>query len=120
MYGVKLNYYIAETELSDDEIKRRIGGDVGQEDQWGTGINQRTYFVCHCLGDEWIELPKLTLNEIEISQKIRKYFTGDLNATIRSNPKFSGNEGNLLRANIQRITTETYAAPMGYYAVDEG
>lgn len=117
MYGIKLNYYIAETELSEDETKIRIGG---EEDQRGTGINQRTYFVCHCLGDEWIELPKLTLNEIEISQKIRKYFTGDLNATIRSNPKFPGNEGNLLRANIHRITTETYAAPVGYYAVDEG
>lgn len=120
MYGVKLNYYVAEAELSDDEIKRRSGNDGGQEDQWGNGINQRTYFVCHCIGDEWIELPKLKSNDIEMSQKIRKYFTGDLNATIRSNPKFPGNEGNLLRATIQRITTETYAAPIGYYTIDGG
>lgn len=121
MYGLKLNYYVAEVELSDDEMKKRMASNSGsQEDQWGSALNQRTYFVCHCLGDEWMELPKLTSRDMEMSQKIRKYLTGDLNAMIRSNPKFPGNEGNLLRALIQRITTETYAAPVGYYTSDGG
>lgn len=115
-----MNYYIVEADLSEDEIKKRIESDGGKQDQWGTGINRKTYFVCNCLGDEWTELPKLTSKDIEISQKIRKYFTGDLNATVRSNPQFTGNEKNLLRAVIQRITTETYAAPVGYYNVVEG
>lgn len=120
VFGLKLNYYVAEVELSEDEIKKRVDSDTNQNDQWGTGINQRTYFVCNCLGDEWIELPKLTSNDIEMSQKIRKYFTGDLNATILSNPKFLGSERNLLRAVIHQITTETYAAPIGYYTSDKG
>lgn len=106
--------------MSDDEIKKRIESDAGQEDQWGTGLNQRSYFVCNCLGDEWIELPKLTSKDMEMSQKIRKFFTGDLNSTIRSNPQFPGSERNLLRAIIQQITAETYAAPIGYYIVDKG
>lgn len=83
-----------------------------------------------------------------MSERIKKYFTGDLNATgifvgnsaineigilsdsfyfpviifatVRSNPEFPGNEKNLLRAVIERITRETYAAPIGYYKVDEG
>lgn len=122
IFGIKLNYFIAEAELSDDEIKKRLSGDGGGEsnEQWGSGLNQKTYFVCHCLGDEWIELPKVTSKDIEMSQKIRKHFTGDLNSEIQSNPKFVGSEKNLLRATIQRITTETYAAPIGYYSVDEG
>lgn len=107
-------------ELSDEELKNRSDNDVGQEEQWGSGLNQKSYFVCSCLGDEWIELPKVSSRDIEMSQKITKYFTGDLNASIRSNPQFHGSERNFLRATIQRITTETYASPVGYYIVNEG
>lgn len=119
MFGIKLNYYVAEAELSEEETKRRTASDSGA-DQWGSGLNQKTYFVCHCLGDDWIELPRTTANDIEMSQKVRKHFTGDLDATIQSNPKFPGTEKNLLRATIQRITNETYAAPIGYYVVEDG
>lgn len=101
-------------------MKKRIDSDACQEDRWGTALNERTYFVCNCLGDEWIELPKLKSKDMEMSQKIRKFFTGDLNATVRSNPQFPGSERNLLRATIQRVTEETYAAPVGYYIVDKG
>ncbi|KAJ6636267.1 Radial spoke head protein 6 like A [Pseudolycoriella hygida] len=119
VHGLKLNYYVAEVELSLDEITKRNECDQTNE-LWGTGINQKSYFVCNCLGDEWIELPKLTSTDIEMSRKIRKYFTGDLSSTIRSNPEFPGIEGNLLRAVIERITTETYVAPVGYYTADGG
>lgn len=116
-----MNYYVAEAELTEDEIKKRTSNDADQcDEQWGSGINQKVYFVCHCLGDDWIELPRATAKDIEMSQKIRKHFTGDLDAIIQSNPKFPGTERNLLRATIQRITTETYAAPAGYYEVNDG
>lgn len=121
IYGLKLNYYIAEVELTEEELKNRTDRALGQEEQWGTGLNRKSYFVCSCLGDEWIELPILSSKDIELSQKITKYFTGDLNASIRSNPQFHGSERNFLRATIQRITTEAYAAPVGYYnTLNEG
>ncbi|KAG4072126.1 hypothetical protein HA402_015625 [Bradysia odoriphaga] len=121
IFGLKLNYHVAEADLSEDEMQKRATGDAGPADeQWGSGINQKTYFVCHCLGDDWIELPRATAKDIEMSQKIRKHFTGDLDALVQSNPKFPGAEKNLLRATIQRITTETYAAPVGYYEVEGG
>ncbi len=119
IYGLKLSYYIAEAELTDDEKNKRKASDDG-DDPSDSSLNQKIYFVCHCLGDEWIELPKLTSTDLEMSHKIRKHFTGDLDSTIQSNPQSSMSEKNFLRATIQRITTEAYAAPVGYYTSDGG
>lgn len=99
----------------------RDDGDDGEAtDPWGTGINRKTYFVCNCLGDDWIELPKITPNKIKLSENITKYLTGDLNAPVSSTSQFPGKEKHLLRAFIYRITSETYVAPVGYYHIVEG
>jgi radial spoke head protein 4A len=45
--------------------------------------------------------------------------TGDLNATIDSNPPFPGKERHFLRAQIARIFAATQIAPKGLYEIDE-
>lgn len=84
----------------------------------GAGVNRKTYFVCNILGEEWCELPNITPQQLVVSRKITKYFTGDLNAKIWSYPKFHGEERHYLRATIARITASTYVSPTGYYHID--
>lgn len=83
----------------------------------GTGLNRKTYFVCNELGEEWIELPSVTPQQIVISRQIKKYFTGNLNSTITTYPDFPGTETNYLRAMIARITSSTYVSPLDYYQI---
>lgn len=83
----------------------------------GTGVNRKTYFVCNILGEQWCELPNVTPQQLAVSRKITKYFTGDLNAKIWSYPKFHGEERHYLRATIARITASTYVSPTGYYHI---
>lgn len=83
----------------------------------GTGINRTTYFVCNNLTDEWIELPIVTPQQIQVSRKIRRYLTGNLEAEVYAWPVFPGVEKHYLRAIIGRITASTYVSPTNYYRV---
>lgn len=38
---------------------------------------------------------------------------------VKSYPAFPGNEANLLRAQISRITASTSVSPKGYYVMEE-
>lgn len=50
---------------------------------------------------------------------IKHVFTGDLNATIDSNPPFPGRERHLLRAQLARIFHATALTPKGLLEVDD-
>jgi radial spoke head protein 4A len=50
---------------------------------------------------------------------IKHVFTGNLNATIDSNPPFPGKERHLLRAQIARITYGTVIIPKGLIEIDD-
>lgn len=85
----------------------------------GKGTNRYVYYVCTSLEDgEWIELPAVTPHQINISRRIKKYLTGNLDAKIYSYPTFTGSERNYLRALIARITAGTHIAPRNFYIVD--
>lgn len=70
----------------------------------GFGINKKTYYVCHEPGDEWIELPDATPEQIRVARIIVQEFTGNLDQDIVTYPEFPGTERNLLRAQIARIS----------------
>ncbi|XP_048840642.1 radial spoke head protein 6 homolog A [Brienomyrus brachyistius] len=87
---------------------------VPKEDN-GAGANKFTYFVCREPGLPWVRLPPVTPAQITVARKIRKFFTGRLDAPIVSYPPFPGNEANYLRAQIARISASTQASPLGFY-----
>jgi radial spoke head protein 4A len=85
----------------------------------GTGANKYVYFVCNAPGKPWTRLPSVTPMQVQLSRKIRKYFTGRLDSPVLSYPPFQGNEANLLRAQIARISAGTHISPIGFYKFDE-
>ncbi|XP_039626056.1 radial spoke head protein 4 homolog A [Polypterus senegalus] len=80
-----------------------------------SGANKFTYFVCSEPGKPWVKLPAVTPAQIVAARKIRKFFTGQLDAPIVSFPPFLGDESNYLRAQIARISAGTQVSPLGFY-----
>ncbi|CAM9551581.1 unnamed protein product, partial [Laminaria digitata] len=50
---------------------------------------------------------------------IKRYFTGNLDASVPGYPPFPGTEINLLRAQIARITAGVCVSPSGFFEADE-
>ncbi|KAG9478149.1 radial spoke head protein 6 homolog A-like [Eleutherodactylus coqui] len=85
----------------------------------GAGTNKYVYFVCTEVGAEWIRLPPVTPAQITTARKIKRIFTGNLQAPVITYPPFPGTEANLLRAQIARISAGTLVSPLGYYQFGE-
>jgi radial spoke head protein 4A len=84
-----------------------------------TGVNKKTYFVCNEPGKPWVKLPAVTPTQISLARKVKKFFTGRLDAPVVSFPPFVGNESNYLRAQISRVGAGTHISPLGFYQFDE-
>nr|XP_060632196.1 radial spoke head protein 6 homolog A-like [Anolis sagrei ordinatus] len=89
------------------------------KEEKGTGANKFTYFVCNEAGKPWVKLPQVTPAQIVNARKIKKFFTGKLDAPVVSYPPFPGNETNYLRAQIARISAATQISPLGFYQFGE-
>ncbi|XP_051473803.1 radial spoke head protein 4 homolog A-like [Apus apus] len=85
----------------------------------GTGANKYVYFVCNEPGKPWVKLPPVTPAQIVCARRIKKFFTGRLDAPVVSFPPFPGNEANYLRAQIARISAGTQISPIGFYQFPE-
>lgn len=72
----------------------------------------------HLLSD-WIQLPDCRPEHIIAGRMIKHVLTGDLNASIDSNPPFPGKERHFLRAQLSRIFHATELSPKGVFELDE-
>lgn len=70
-------------------------------------------------GAPWTALPPVTPAQIVVSRQVKKFFTGRLDAEVKTYPPFPGNEASLVRAQIARITASTVVSPLGFYTFDE-
>lgn len=86
-------------------------------EETGHGINRHVYFVCTDLNGVWTELPPATPHQINVSRRMKKFLTGDLNEVVTSFPAFPGTEKNYLRALIARISAGTHVSPRGFYKI---
>jgi len=91
---------------------------VLKEDR-NVGCNKKIFFVCNEPGKPWFRLPIVTPAQITCSRKVKKMFTGRLDAPVICYPPFPGTEINYLRAQIARITAGTQISPSGFYQFDE-
>uniref|UniRef100_A0AAY4EN24 Radial spoke head component 4A n=1 Tax=Denticeps clupeoides TaxID=299321 RepID=A0AAY4EN24_9TELE len=85
----------------------------------GTGTNSSAYFVCREPGLPWTRLPDVVPAHITAARRIRKFFTGRLDAPVTSYPPFPGAEAEYLRAQIARISSGTQVSPLGFYHLQE-
>jgi len=69
----------------------------------GKGVNETVFWVTHNLMNDWVQLPDAQPEHLMCAKLIKKQLTGDLNATVDSQPPFPFKERNLLRAQLARI-----------------
>lgn len=69
--------------------------------------------------NDWIQLPECRPEFIAFARLMKHVMTGDLNASIDSNPPFPGKERHFLRAQLARIFSATAIAPKGLFEMDE-
>ncbi|KAM4816714.1 LOW QUALITY PROTEIN: radial spoke head protein 4 homolog A-like [Urocitellus parryii] len=147
--GIERNYIVAEVEFheveDEEEVEEEdvaeerdngaIEADEKEEDELPkafykppptipkeenrTGANKYVYFVCNEPGRLWVKLPSVMPAQIVIARKIKKFFTGRLDAPILSYPPFPGNESNYSRAQIARISAGTHVSPLGFFQFGE-
>jgi len=134
--GMKRDYLICECEYSDDfeepppEEVEPVEGEEAPPPKLAmepskTGINQFTYYVAafdtvtqtHDLSS-WIKLPHVQPECLMAARKIKKLFTGDLDAPVLSYPPFPGNEADYLRCQIARIACGTSLCLKGMFVID--
>jgi Radial spokehead-like protein len=86
----------------------------------GRGVNRCAYFVCSDLSrDDWIELPPASPHQINVARRIKKFLTGNLDASITSYPPFPGTERHYLSAIIARISASTHISPRNFYRAED-
>ena len=115
IFGTQKDYWVAQGTLSDSIP---FSGDAAQEKR-GEGANGSVFWVTDNLLMDWIQLPDIHPDQLFSARMIKHVFTGNLNATIDSNPPFPGKERHLLRAQLARIQHATEICPKGVYEVDE-
>lgn len=47
-----------------------------------TGVNKMAYYVCSSPGQPWVKLPAVTPQQISVARLIKKFFTGNLTASV--------------------------------------
>lgn len=110
-----LPYYVVEGLTAEEEE----GIDETKQEGKG-GANKYSYWVSQNIeGGKWTKLPSVTMAQIVVARKTKKFLTGDLEATVSVYPPFDGVEKNLLRAQIARIAGATSIAPDGYFVASE-
>lgn len=94
LYGVQRDYYVVEGSLNQAE-ESNVADNVEKR---GAGTNALVFWVTDNVLEDWIQLPDLKPEHLEAARKIKHVLTGDLNASIDSNPPFPGKERHFLRA----------------------
>mmetsp|Transcript_17403 Transcript_17403/g.29285 ORF Transcript_17403/g.29285 Transcript_17403/m.29285 type:complete len:333 (+) Transcript_17403:13-1011(+) len=115
MLGTVSDYWVAQGTLDFQEEDEETPGTESR----GKGVNSTVFWVTDSLLSDWIQLPDATPETIQIARMIKKVLTGNLNATIDSNPPFPGKERHFLRAQLARIQHATEICPKGIYEIDE-
>jgi len=130
--GLKRDYLICECEYSDDFEEPAPEAEEGAEEGEApkglpmeppkTGVNKFIYYVaawndaamCHDLSS-WVKLPHVKPEALMVARKIRKSFTGLLDAPVQSYPPFPGNEADYLRCQLARIAAGANASLGGVF-----
>jgi len=117
--GTHSDYYVFETTLQEAAAEEAEAvGDVVPAEA-GSGTNGYTYFCCNSLGGPLTRLPDVTPQQITCARQIKKFFTGDLSASVSAYPLFPGFEAEFLRAQIARIAAATVVCPSGFFQLAE-
>ena len=116
IYGIKSDYYILQGIQKNYPMKNPP---IHIESKGNEGINRYTFWVSNSILESWYELPDITPEQIIASRKFKYYFTGKLDAKVKSFIPFPGKEMHLLKCQIVRILHSSSICPRDYLKISE-
>lgn len=136
--GTKKDYYIIEcgcpaslvaqdakrvaAELKEAKENKTPVSQLDASEPWGEGVNGFVYYVSNdpaAPASGWSLLPRAMPFWIRTARETRRFFTGDLQASVGGYPHFPWGEAAYLRAQIAQIASECTIAPNGTFAKNE-
>jgi len=86
--GTSKDYFVCQGQYkSEDEVEPEDSKDLEIN---MNSPNKFTYWVCNSLADEWHQLPVVNASHIVAARKIKRFFTGKLDAPVKGHPPFPG------------------------------
>ena len=111
--GSEADYFVCQGQYSgsdDEDAENSKDLEIGDNSP-----NKFTYWVSSSLGGEWTRLPRVRASQIVAARKIKRFFTGNLDAEVKGHPPFPGKEREFLRAQIAQITASCSVSPKGFF-----
>ena len=118
IFGTEKDYFIVEAKLKEYPEVEEVDPNSKTELP-GQGANSFVYFASNSVSGSWTKLPDVLPEQIQISRQMRRFFTGNLEASVPGYPQFKWSEASYLRAQVARISASTLIAPQGFYTLDE-
>jgi len=116
--GTNSDYFVVEGDVLTADRSSNVDN-FAMDTPGYNGANLKSYWVCSAAGAEFTQLPDVTSEQILGAKQVKKFFSGNLDATVESYPVFPGNEANLLRAQICCISVATTLIPANVFTVAE-
>jgi radial spoke head protein 4/6 len=113
--GTEADYFVCQGQYTggdDEEDDAESSKDLETGDN---SPNKFTYWVSNSVGGEWTRLPRVRASHIVAARKIKRFFTGNLDADVKGHPPFPGTEKEFLRAQIAQITASCSVSPKGFF-----
>lgn len=124
IFGTRGNYLVVTSKRHTDEgeeifeeenvmpkpPRKKVEVDVQPEPGY-KGCNRLSFWVAPHAAAPWTKLPDVTPQQLNAARRVKKLFTGDLDADVMAYPAFPGQEREYLRAQLGRILAATYIAP---------
>lgn len=112
IYGTCKDYWVVSGSMAE------AGSSAGLAEPRGTGVNALVYWVTEDLLQDWVQLPDCKPEHIVAARCVKRVMTGNLNATVPTNPPFPGQERHFLRAQLARIFHATTLHPKGMFNME--
>lgn len=109
--GLELDYYVLQGVVG--EVPSLEETPKGAEKR-GEGANYYTYWVANnLLYPQWTQLPLTSPEHLRAARRIKRHFTGHLEAPLQADPAFPGLEKHYLKAQLVRMTHSLELVPKG-------
>ena len=126
IHGTEADYYILEHQLpataptQPKSVKTKAAlATVPHDESPSHGVNAYQYYVSNSLIRQFTPLPHARAALLAASRDHHRLFTGRLTAAVTGHPHFDGNEADILRCQIARISHGGFAVAKGSKRVDE-
>ena len=126
IHGTEADYYVLEHQLpatasaQPKSVKTKAAlASLSHDESPSHGVNSYQYYVASSLTQQFTPLPHARAALLAASRDHHRLFTGRLTASVAGHPHFDGNEADMLRCQIARISHGGFAVAKGSKRVEE-